>query len=416
MEIYGRSKDMAQSSKMQRERNKRWKNASPIPDTEDPIKELSKGLHSENFQLIITAVKDTTKTTKTYRLKLAPNSNLKRLPLFRAGQYLSIKTDLDGIKITRPYSISSSPSDTLGKGKNLREEGFYELTIKIKEDGFLSSKIFDNWKVGSIISVSGPHGNIYYDDLRDSKEIIGIAGGSGITPFRSIMREIIAQDLDIKFTLLYGSCREDDIIFAEELNKLAERATNKIKIVNICSEPSENWTGPSGFITAKFIREYAGPIEGKTFFISGPQAMYEFLEREFEKLKIPKKRIRRELYRQPDDISLNLKFPVDVKGKMFNITVKMGSKLKKIKASANESVLVALERAGIGHDSQCRSGECGLCRSLLLSGDIYINDENDGRRAGDKKFGFFHPCSSYPLSDLEIKIPSFKYVKFNPIK
>ena len=315
--------------------------------------------------------------------------------------------------VTRPFSISSAPSDTQG---TVDKDGFYELTVKVKDEGFLSSKIFDNWKVGTIISVSGPHGNMYFDDLRDLNEIVGIAGGSGITPFRSMLREIVAEDLDINFILLYGSYHEDDIIFDEELRTLAEKAPEKIKIVNICSEPSENWRGPSGFITARFIKQYVGSVEGKSFFICGPQAMYEFLEKEIKELDVPKRRVRRELYGQPDDITMNRKFPADFKGKTFNITVRMGNKVETIKASTTESILVSLERAGIGTDSQCRSGECGLCRSLLISGDIFINDDIDGRRAGDKKFGFFHPCSSYPLSDLEVKIPSFKYVSFSPIK
>lgn len=409
MEVYGRSKDMAQASKMQRERKKRWKDSSPVPDVEDPIRELSMGLHSKNFQLIITDIKEVTKTTKTYRLKLAQNSELKRLPLFRAGQYLSVKVNVDGAKVTRPYSISSAPSDIL-------KDGFYELTIKIKDDGFLSAEFFEKWKTGNIVSVSGPHGNMYFDDLRDSNEIVGIAGGSGITPFRSIIREIAAQKLDLKLTVLYGSRHEDDIIFEDELSNLAGKLPDKIKVVNICSEPSEKWSGPSGFITAELIKKYAGPIEGKTFFICGPQAMYEFLEKEIKNLNIPNRRIRRELYGQPENITMNQKFPREFKEKTFNITVRIGNKIETIKAAATESVLVSLERAGIGVDSQCRSGECGFCRSFLISGDIFINDEIDGRRAGDKKFGFFHPCSSYPLSDLEIKIPLFKFVKFSPIK
>ena len=68
-------------------------------------------------------------------------------------------------------------------------------------------------------------------------------------------------------------------------------------------------------------------------------------------------------------------------------------------------MLVAIERAGIAAPSKCRSGECGYCRSKLLEGDVFITEDNDGRRAADKKFGFIHPCSSYPLSDLFVEIP-----------
>lgn len=399
---------MAQSSKMERMRRKLWKDASVEPSLQDPMKELSANLHPASFQLVITAIKENSKTVRTYRMKLTQNSTIKELPVFRAGQYLSIKVDLDEVKVTRPYSICSAPSD-------IKKENYYEITLQVKEDGFLSKKLFEAWKVGSIITVSGPHGTFYYEPLRDSTEIVAIAGGSGITPIRSIIREIVSGQLNIQLTLLYGSRNEQSILFEDELNELAQKSEN-IKIINICDAPSEAWCGPTGLIDAGFIKEYAGPIEGKTFFICGPQAMYDFVRKELQELKIPVRRIRRELYGQPDDISRYPTFPKDLQGKVFEITVRMGTKTERIKAIPTESVLVALERANIGPDSQCRSGECGFCRSLLISGKIFVNPENDGRRKGDKKFGFFHPCSSYPLSDLQIQIPSFKSSSFSRLK
>ncbi|MBQ2178555.1 MAG: hypothetical protein II451_05445 [Oscillospiraceae bacterium] len=52
-----------------------------------------------------------------------------------------------------------------------------------------------------------------------------------------------------------------------------------------------------------------------------------------------------------------------------------------------------------------RAGECGFCRSQLLSGEIFVSPISDGRRMMDKEMGWFHPCSSWPLTDLKIKIP-----------
>ena len=66
---------------------------------------------------------------------------------------------------------------------------------------------------------------------------------------------------------------------------------------------------------------------------------------------------------------------------------------------------LALERAGIAIDTHCRNGECGFCRSHLLSGDIFVSPVGDGRRMMDKEMGWFHACSSWPLTDLKIKIP-----------
>ncbi|MEG1417718.1 MAG: 2Fe-2S iron-sulfur cluster-binding protein, partial [Oscillospiraceae bacterium] len=76
-----------------------------------------------------------------------------------------------------------------------------------------------------------------------------------------------------------------------------------------------------------------------------------------------------------------------------------------ISARSDEPIIVAIERAGIKSETNCRSGECGFCRSELLSGEIFVCPDGDGRRMADKQYGFFHPCSSYPVSDLSVKIP-----------
>ena len=76
-----------------------------------------------------------------------------------------------------------------------------------------------------------------------------------------------------------------------------------------------------------------------------------------------------------------------------------------IPAKATESLVVALERAGIRIETACRSGECGFCRTKVLSGSVYVCPENDGRRSADKDFGYVHACAAYPTSDVTIKIP-----------
>lgn len=98
-------------------------------------------------------------------------------------------------------------------------------------------------------------------------------------------------------------------------------------------------------------------------------------------------------------------YPVGTEKKTFKICVVRGVREDIIEAKASESVAVALERSAIPVDTHCRNGECGFCRSQLLSGDIFVSPIGDGRREMDKEMGWFHACSSYPLSDLKIKIP-----------
>lgn len=89
---------------------------------------------------------------------------------------------------------------------------------------------------------------------------------------------------------------------------------------------------------------------------------------------------------------------------VVTLTVHRGLEKTEIAASTAEPLAVAMERAGIPNNTRCRSGACGYCRSKLISGDVFVPDTGDGRRYADKKFGYVHACSTYPLGDTEIKI------------
>jgi len=211
--------------------------------------------------------------------------------------------------------------------------------------------------------------------------------------------------MDAKLTILYGSSEEDDIIFYEEFKKLEKEHPDKIKVVHVLSCEVVSLDGcEMGFITADIIEKYCD-VKNSTFFICGPQVMYEFVEKELKKFELPQKRIRREAFGEIKEIIGYPGFPKELAEKTFKIKTQIGNLTKKIPAMATESILVAMERANLAPPSKCRSGECGFCRSLLISGDIYISPISDWRKAADKKFNYFHPCYSYPISDLEINVP-----------
>jgi ferredoxin len=180
----------------------------------------------------------------------------------------------------------------------------------------------------------------------------------------------------------------------------------KIKVIHVLSCDVVSLEGcEKGFITKEIIEKYCD-VNSSTFFICGPQIMYDFVvEEELKKFSLPVKRIRREAFGEVKDILTQPDFPKEVAEKTFKLNVHIGNLTKKIPAMATESVLVALERANLNPPSKCRSGECGFCRSLLINGEVYINPVSDWRRGGDKKFNYFHPCASYPITDLEINIP-----------
>ena len=96
---------------------------------------------------------------------------------------------------------------------------------------------------------------------------------------------------------------------------------------------------------------------------------------------------------------------MECRDRTYQLTVVRGLREDVIPAKATESLVVALERAGIRIETGCRSGECGFCRTKVLSGSVYICPENDGRRGADRDFGYVHACAAYPTSDVRIKIP-----------
>jgi ferredoxin-NADP reductase len=398
--VKGGTRDLIAFAKLVPKRRKRIKKASSEPITSDPINILVYKLHPKEQYLIIDEIRDETKSAKTIRLIPDPDSKTKSLSYFRAGQYLSLKVEVDGVKITRPFSISSSPSDAL--------KGFYELTIRKVDDGFLTPYIWDNWKKGTKVTSSDPDGFFYYEPLRDKNHIVGLAGGSGISPFRSMAKEIVEGNLDAKLTLLYGSSEEDDIICFEEFKALEKKAPNKLKTIIVLSCEEVTLEGcEQGFITADIIKKYVD-VSNCSFFICGPQIMYDFVEKQLEQFNLPPKRIRWEAYGEVKNISETPGFPKDLVDKIFKIKVHIGGITKEIPAKSTESVVVAMERAKLAPPSKCRSGECGFCRSLLTSGKIFVKPQSDWRRLADRENNFFHPCSSYPLSDLEIIVPRNK--------
>jgi len=111
--VKSNSRDLFAFTKLVPNRKKRFERASSEPITKDPMNELAVRLHPIRQYLVISEIKDETKSTKTFKLIPDPDSKTKEVAYFRAGQYLSLKVQVNGVLITRPYSISSAPSEAL---------------------------------------------------------------------------------------------------------------------------------------------------------------------------------------------------------------------------------------------------------------------------------------------------------------
>jgi ferredoxin-NADP reductase len=386
--------------KMLPDRQNRFKaEKAELPSFTDNATALARALHPKVQFLKVAEVIERAEDTKSFVLVPDAERGTKELAYFGAGKYLTIFEAIDGMPITRAYSISSSPKDSLN--------GKYVLTIKLVDGGLMSQYIFDNWTTGTSVKASAPAGNFEYQPLRDAKTVICLAGGSGITPFVSMANAIADGDEDFNLTLLYGSRSYENILFREELAEL-EKKCDKIKVVHVLSDDANSYEGTEkGFITAELIKKYAPANEEYSIFICGPQQMYSFVDKEIEKLQLPKKLVRHEMFGEFHNPASQVDYPQGVP-ETVKIKVKIQDEVYNIEGSSNDSVMQILEKSKISVPARCRSGECGFCHSHLISGKVYVPKHLEYRRLADYKFNCFHPCCSFPLTDLEIEVPVAK--------
>ena len=382
--VNGTFKDSVNTVKFLTERKQFINSAEAvIPTRTDDfgVNKVAKRILPKEQKLVIDRIEEHSNIAKSYYFK----SEGAPLAYFKAGQYLTFKLEIGSSVVTRSYSIASSPASALN--------GEYQITVKRINDGFVSDYILDNWSVGDKVIAYAPEGNLIYNPLRDAKNIVGIAGGSGITPFLSIARAIAQGDEDCTLTLLYGCRTSDEILFKAELDRLSEN-NEKINVVYVLSHSDEEGY-EKGFVGADIIKKYA-PEGNYSIFVCGPGGLYKFLDTELPKLQKEKKYIRFEVFSSGKK--------AEEEPKEYSITVINRSNETVIKASSNETVLCAFERAGIVVPARCHTGECGFCRSKLVSGKVYIPEGEDKRRIADMQFNFIHPCCCYPESDLVVRI------------
>ncbi|MFX1569552.1 MAG: flavin reductase family protein [Promethearchaeota archaeon] len=370
----------------------------PIPWYYDGLEALCDRIHPESQLLQVTDIEELSKDTKLFRFISAKGN--KPLAPFRAGQYIGLIVEIDGVRTSRPFSIASSPN----------QSAYYELGIKRKENGFVSNYLLDRLKVGDIVEATGPLGELYYNQIFHGRDLVFIAGGSGITPFISMLRNIMEQNIKLNVWLLFGCLTEEDILFKKKLDDIQSRRSN-IKIQYILSEPGSGWNGARGFISKDKILETIRAIKDKFFYIVGNRAMYSFIKQQLNELKVPQSRAIYELYGVPDDVTEEMGWPKDItaskKVKVKIDFIQQGKKIQKIiEVLCTEPLLNSLEREkslGLIINTGCRSGACALCRTKLKEGKVFMIPDVKMREI-DEEFGFIHPCVSYPLTDIHLDL------------
>lgn len=218
----------------------------------------------------ITDIISRSKNINSYRFN--KNTDFRYLP----GQYIIAQLEINGKLIQKPFSLSSSPT----------EYRFIEFTKKFTGHEF--SDALQTMQVGDSLYMDGPFGSFTLKE--QEKKIAMLAGGIGVTPFRSMIQYSVDKELDNDIILICSNRTEEDIIFKEDFDEMMRKKQN-FSIVLTCTRPGRQWTGRSGRIDLVMIQNVIPDFSERLFYICGPPTLVESMRKLLQEMYIPDERI-----------------------------------------------------------------------------------------------------------------------------
>ncbi len=331
-----------------RQRPDGFEKATRAPQTPTQATPLTERPNANSpMNLLLAQTEQQTHDTKTLRFQVPKERRISAKP----GQFLAFQWIIDGQKVTRSYTISSSPT----------RENYLEITPKRMENGCVSVFLNDRAKPGLRVEASGPYGQFYFDETLH-KNIVLIAAGSGITPMISILRYVDDLKLPTPVTLLYCVRTAADIIFQKEFARLRTSLPN-FKYEVCLSRPDPAWNGHSGRLSGEFVSQHIINLELPTYFLCGPAAFMENARQILSSLGVNHKRILQESFGE----SKRRTEPGPLESHSAETVVFIRSE-KVCQISAGGTLLDLAEQNKVHIPYGCRQGLCGTCATRVLSG------------------------------------------------
>lgn len=309
---------------------------------------------------------------------------------FEAGQFLTFHLDVDGARVRRAYSLSSSPLS-----------GSSTITVKRIEGGRASGWLHEHLREGDTLRALGPSGSFLAPSTRTPMQLVMIAGGSGITPVISIAETVLESRPELSVALVYGSRRARDVIFAERLASLAAGHPARFEVAHVLSEPDASWTGPRGLLDRGAIEERLDAIAVRAprlYYLCGPAPMMDAAREALAGRGVSLADIREERFQSPAD-SHDEPLP---SGPMI-ARVKVGGRDHVVRVDPGQTLLEAGLAAGARLPFSCAMGGCGACKVKLVSGTVQL-DEPTCLSPREREAGYVLACSSRPTSAVAIEV------------
>ncbi|MER7608986.1 hybrid-cluster NAD(P)-dependent oxidoreductase [Nocardioides sp. NPDC127503] len=315
---------------------------------------------------------------------------------FEAGQFITIRVEIDGEMMTRCYTIASPPTrpDRLA------------ITVKRVPDGVVSNWLHDNLEPGAWISMHAPAGAFVLPE-EDAPKYLFLSAGSGITPVLSMTRTLydLGSEADILF--VHSARTPADIIYRGELEAMARLMPN-LRVVEICEgdAPTERWMGLQGRISKPVLEILAPDLNERETFICGPAGYMAAAKSLLEELDYDMEKYHEESFDfgAPEMPTPSAAPPSeqDVEDEAATgFSVEFARSGRMITCGPEETLLEAAVAAGMRPLAACGQGMCGTCKVSMLSGEVDMQ-HNGGIRPKEIAQQKVLICCSKPLGDIRL--------------
>ena len=367
-----------------------WRRAAAKAVTASATKESGAKARFWKGDLKVVGMFMETESVRTFRF--APADGAPVPFAFQAGQFLNLSLEIDGKRISRSYTIASPPS----------RDGYIELTIKREENGMVSRYLHDKLMTGQGVALSAPAGRFTFDPA-SSDAVLLIAGGVGITPLMSILRNLTDRCWPGKIDLLFSVRSASDIIFADEFRYLKGRHPNLHVHITITRDAPAEWSGLRGRITGDLLRKHIPDFIERPAYICGPDAMANAARDELISVGVKAERVVLESFTPAAAVAQDKgASPEDEMAAGEAVTVTFETSGQTAPLHANQTVLDAAEAAGVTIEYQCRSGICGTCRCKLLKGQVTMPNR-EALSDADEAAGYILACQAHATEDVTIE-------------
>jgi ring-1,2-phenylacetyl-CoA epoxidase subunit PaaE len=349
-------------------------------------------VNADFHKLKIAEVRRETADSVSIRFEIPPV--LKDVFTFKAGQHLTLRTDMNGEDLRRNYSVCVAPHDN-------------EIRIAVKQ---MPGGRFSSWANGALaagqtIEVLPPMGRFVLPEPGAAAPYyVALAGGSGITPVLSILKTILKQDPLSRFTLLYGNRDSASIMFLEELAGLKNRYLDRLEIYHFLENEAEEVELFNGRLDREKCEAVFSTLvdvgTANAFFICGPGPMMDAAEEALKARGVSPDRIFIERFTtgavSAEQLARDEVLQKKAAGLQISVTLD-GRRAKIPFDAAKGNILESVQAAGLPAPYACKGGVCTTCRAKVLGGTVAMK-KNYGLTASEIAQGYVLTCQAVPTS------------------